>query len=83
MVPLLGRAVYYVRPSLTLPVRLGVSAASSSGIGALLEIWQAILPHRDADLLDWVADSIGAATAGVMLLGLAMFFGVLSTTGGE
>ena len=83
MVPLLARAVHYVRPGLALPVRLGVSAGASSAIGALLEVWQAILPHRDADVLDWVADSIGAATAVGMLVLLAVFFGVLSPTGGE
>jgi VanZ family protein len=83
MVPLLARATHYVRPALTLPIRLGVSAAASSGIGALLELWQAILPHRDADLLDWVADSIGAVAAGGMLVALAAFFGVLGAASQE
>jgi hypothetical protein len=83
MVPLLARAVHYLRPAFSLPLRLGVSAAASSGFGALLEVWQAILPHRDADVIDWVADSMGAAAAGSMLLALAVFFGVLGTAGGE
>lgn len=83
MVPLLARAVHYLRPALILPARLGVSAASSSAIGALLELWQAILPHRDADVLDWVADSIGAVAAGGMLVALAAFFGVLGVAGQE
>lgn len=83
MVPLLARAVRYVRPALALPTRLGVSVAASSAIGALLELWQAILPHRDADVLDWVADSIGAMTACGMLVALAAFFGVLGAAGQE
>lgn len=83
MVPLLARAVHYLRPALGLPARLGVSAAASSGIGALLELWQAILPHRDADVLDWVADSMGAVAAGGMLVALALFFGVLGPAGSE
>jgi VanZ family protein len=40
-----------------------VAAAVASGLGALLELYQMALPWRSADLLDWVADSLGAALA--------------------
>lgn len=80
MVPLLVRAVGFVRPAFSLPVRLVVSAGLSSALGALLEIWQAILPHRDADVFDWVADTIGAVVAVVMLGTLALLFGVIGAT---
>ena len=39
----------------------------SSAMGALLEFWQATLPHRSPELLDWVADSAGAGAAALLL----------------
>lgn len=33
--------------------------------GGALELWQAALPHRSAEWLDWLADGVGAALAGV------------------
>jgi VanZ family protein len=83
MVPFLVRAIRYVRAAFGLTLQLAISAAASSGIGALLEIWQAILPHRDADVLDWVADTIGAASAASMLAILAVLFGVLGTANAD
>lgn len=80
MVALLARAVRYFRPTLSLPVQLAVGAALSSLLGALLEVWQAILPHRDADVFDWVADTVGAVLAAALLLALAVFFGVIDAT---
>jgi VanZ family protein len=79
MVPLLARATRFVRPQLALTSQLAVSAAASSLIGALLELWQAVLPHRNADVFDWVADTIGAVTAGSILAALAVLFGILGT----
>lgn len=35
----------------------------SAGLGALLELWQAFLPYRSAELLDLVADVLGALLA--------------------
>jgi VanZ family protein len=81
MVPLLVRAMRFVRPIPNLWMQIGVAAGSSSLVGALLEIWQAILPHRDADVLDWVADTIGATVSGSMLAAFAIFFGVVGFTG--
>lgn len=83
MVPLAARAVRFARPFMGLPMQLAVAAATSSVLGALLEIWQAILPHRDADVLDWVADTIGAVAAGTMLAGLALLFGVITPSAGS
>lgn len=39
------------------------SLSAASAIGGALEIWQALLPHRSCELLDWVADTVGAAAA--------------------
>lgn len=39
-------------------------------IGAALEFWQATIPHRTADVWDWVADAVGALTAAALLLAL-------------
>ena len=41
--------------------------AMSTALGALLELWQAFLPYRSAELLDWVADALGAALAALLL----------------
>lgn len=80
LVPLLVRAMRFVRPAFSLPVLVGAAAALSSLLGGLLELWQALLPHRDADVFDWVADTIGAAAAAFALLGLALLFGLIGAT---
>jgi VanZ family protein len=41
--------------------RLGVWISSLAG--ALLELWQYFLPHRSFEVLDWVADTLGAIVA--------------------
>jgi len=55
----MARALRYFgdRP---IAARLGRGALLSSLAGALLEAWQALLPHRSAEVLDWVADTAGA-----------------------
>lgn len=40
----------------------------SSGLGALLELWQGLLGYRSREWLDWVADVIGAAAAALIWL---------------
>lgn len=45
----------------------GWCAAYSIFVGGLLEVWQSRIPHRTADVWDWVADAIGAAVAAVVL----------------
>lgn len=43
---------------------------TSVGLGAALELWQGLLTWRTCELLDWVADSVGAALA------LGIYWGV-------
>jgi hypothetical protein len=44
---------------------VAMSVAASSIVGALLEVWQVFLPYRTAELMDWVADTLGAVLAGL------------------
>ena len=44
---------------------VAMSVAASSLVGALLEVWQAFLPYRTSELMDWVADTLGALLAGL------------------
>lgn len=37
--------------------------ASSTALGGGLELWQALLPYRSAEFLDFVADALGALIA--------------------
>jgi VanZ family protein len=54
--------------------RVGVARAAlacagySVLIGAALEGWQSRIPHRTADVWDWVADAFGASIAAAILL---------------
>ena len=41
--------------------------ASAVAVGGALELWQALLPYRSCELLDWAADTLGAALAVVLL----------------
>lgn len=52
--------------------RLVWSLVLASTVGALLEFWQALLPHRSAEFLDWAADTAGAAL-GVLCYWAASF----------
>jgi VanZ family protein len=47
----------------------------SVAVGGALELWQALLSYRSCELLDWVADSIGA------LLGAGLYAGVQHVLG--
>lgn len=42
-------------------------AAYSVLVGGLLELWQSRIPHRTADVWDWVADAVGAVVAASVL----------------
>lgn len=42
-------------------------AAYSMFVGAALEVWQSRIPHRTADVWDWVADTVGALLAAAVL----------------
>ncbi|NLE88838.1 MAG: VanZ family protein [Myxococcales bacterium] len=61
----LARAVRFLWPELTIRRVAVVSAVAATLCGGLLELWQAALPHRTAELLDFLADALGAAVAGV------------------
>jgi len=54
------RAARSVLPQLGLVKRLSVSLLASSFVGALLEICQWFTTYRSADVMDWIADTIGA-----------------------
>ncbi|HEX3854303.1 MAG TPA: VanZ family protein [Polyangiaceae bacterium] len=65
---LLMRAARFCMPASSLPKQLLVGALGASALGALLEICQAFVPYRSADVWDWAADTVGAALAvGVLL----------------
>jgi VanZ family protein len=51
-------------PARTAAVRGGLL---STALGALLELWQALLPYRSAELLDWVADALGALLVALLM----------------
>lgn len=51
-----------------------VCAAYSMFVGGALELWQGRLPHRTADIWDWVADSVGALLAALVLSGSLPWF---------
>lgn len=57
------RALRYELPRFTYKQHLWLALAVCSALGAALELFQAMLPARTADLVDWVADTVGAGTA--------------------
>lgn len=57
------RALRYELPRLSYKQHLWVALIACSALGAALELFQAMLPARTADLVDWVADTVGAGTA--------------------
>jgi VanZ family protein len=67
---LIARAAHWYRPRATLARKLGLGGFGSSALGMLLEVCQAFTTYRSADILDWVADTVGALLA----LGLAFAF---------
>lgn len=54
--------------------RRGWAFLASVGTGGLLELVQGALPHRSADVGDWVADCIGAVLAVGLSLAAARWF---------
>jgi len=59
------RGIRYKFAAMSLRPMVAASVVTSSVIGALLEVWQLQFPYRSADVLDWVADTLGALLAGV------------------
>jgi VanZ family protein len=64
------RAVRYFAPGAALKRVLWISFALSSAVGGALELWQMHVPNRSAELLDFVADAVGA---GVVALAIGKF----------
>jgi VanZ family protein len=65
MVPLAVHAAAYVAPRLGFAARVFAAVAVASALGGLLEIWQLLLPWRTSEVLDWVADTLGAVAVGL------------------
>ncbi|HEX4336064.1 MAG TPA: VanZ family protein [Polyangiaceae bacterium] len=64
-------ALHYLAPRLGSPSRIAAAVGTASALGALLEFWQLLLPWRSSELLDWVADTVGAIGVGIALLALS------------
>jgi hypothetical protein len=61
------RAVRFELPRLGFMRQNLLALGLTSGVGILLELYQLALPHRSAELLDWVADTLGALSAAALL----------------
>jgi hypothetical protein len=64
---LMFRAVRWSHPLVGPGAQNLIAAGLSCAAGALLEFWQASLPHRSAELADWLADSIGVVLGAAVL----------------
>ena len=60
---LAARAIRFVKPAWPTSRVLLAGFLASSARGGGLELWQGLLPYRDSEFLDFVADAIGAAIA--------------------
>ncbi len=57
-------------------LRVGVAAfALSVALGGALELWQGLLGYRSCELMDWVADGVGAAIAAGVHTALGVWLG--------
>ena len=61
------RAIRFQLPEMSLKRQLLWATLVASALGAALELYQTALPYRSAELLDWVADTVGAVMAAVVL----------------
>jgi VanZ family protein len=64
------RALHRVRPGWS---QLAVASAAflvSVGLGGALELWQGWLGYRSCELLDWVADAVGAVAGASVYVGV-------------
>jgi VanZ family protein len=64
---LLVRAGRVLLPRVSFGRRLSLAALGASLLGALLEVCQSFVPYRSAELLDWLADTVGASCAALLL----------------
>lgn len=56
----LAGLLVFALPELATRRRQVIGASLSTGVGALLELVQSALPYRSAELLDLLADAVGA-----------------------
>jgi len=61
--PLFSWAFSHRLPTVSLARLRGLSVSATILVGALLEAWQSVLPHRSSELLDLAADALGALLA--------------------
>ncbi len=61
------RAARFEWPRKRLKWQVLTSMIATSAIGGALEIYQLFIKYRSAELLDWVADSVGALAVGTLL----------------
>jgi VanZ family protein len=66
MLPIVLRAVRHELPRLAPARQLLLAALASVAAGGIVEVYQAALPHRSADPLDFVADVVGVAIAALI-----------------
>ena len=64
------RAVRFELPGLGVRKQALYGALVACGIGGLLELFQASLPNRSADILDFAADALGAFAAAWLVIRL-------------
>lgn len=69
------RALPRLRPAWALGRIAVSSAAITLLIGGALELWQGLLVYRSCELLDWVADGVGAAIGVGVYAALAAVLG--------
>jgi VanZ family protein len=61
------RAVRYELPQLGLRAQCLLAASIAALLGGVLELYQSALPHRSAEVLDLLADVVGAGIAAVLV----------------
>lgn len=67
MVFILYHALSFELPKWSRARLIIAAIIASSALGALLELVQYTIPYRDAEVMDWVADTLGALLAGGIL----------------
>jgi len=67
---LAARALRALSPGSGQARALAGGVGASSLLGGVLELWQALLPYRSAELLDFVADVLGALLAAALTAAL-------------
>jgi hypothetical protein len=67
LVVVVQRALSALLPGRRQGTRLWLATATAWAVGGLLELWQAFLPSRRAELGDWLADALGALLAALVV----------------